>query len=86
MAHWCVKRGVATIGVEPPSVADVTNLEMLTEIHTILLGGGIIIVEGLANLDEISKTKVELIALPLKIEAGDGAPCRAIIIEQDEQD
>lgn len=86
LAQWCVERGVATIGVEPPSVADVTNLEMLTEIHTILLGGGILIVEGLANLDEISKSKVELVALPLKIEAGDGAPCRAIIIEQDEQD
>ena len=81
LAHWCVKKGVATIGVEPPSVADVSNMKLLTEVHHILLGGHIIIVEGLANLDKISKPKVKLIALPLKIKDGDGAPCRAIVIE-----
>lgn len=82
LAEWCVEKGVATIGVEPPSVADVNNMEMLTEIHRILLDGDIIIVEGLANLDKISKPKVQLVALPLKIKNGDGAPCRAIVIEE----
>lgn len=81
LALWCVKKGVAVIGVEPPSVADVNNLELLTEIHGILLGGDIIIVEGLTNLNEISKPKVQFVALPLKIKDGDGAPCRAIVIE-----
>lgn len=82
LAEWCVEKGVATIGVEAPSVADVNNMELLTEIHRILLGGDIIIVEGLTNLDKISKPKVQLIALPLKIKDGDGAPCRAIVIEE----
>jgi len=82
LAQWCVEKGAATIGVEPPSVADVSNMELLTEIHRILLGGDIIIVEGLANLDKISKQKVQLVALPLKIKDGDGAPCRAIVIEE----
>lgn len=81
LAAWCVQKGISMIGVEPPSVADVNNLEMLTEIHRILLNGNIIIVEGLANLDRISQTRVKLVALPLKIKDGDGAPCRAIIIE-----
>ena len=82
LAKWCVEKGVATIGVEPPSVADVNNMELLTEIHQILLGGGIIIIEGLAHLGKISKSKVQLVALPLKIKDGDGAPCRAIVIEE----
>jgi kynurenine formamidase len=81
LAEWCVEKGVATIGVEPPSVADVNNMELLTEIHRILLGGDIVIVEGLTNLDKISKPKVQFVALPLKIKDGDGAPCRAIVIE-----
>ncbi|MFW5773563.1 MAG: cyclase family protein [Tangfeifania sp.] len=82
LAKWCVEKGVATIGVEPPSVADVNNMELLTEIHRILLGGNIIIVEGLTNLHEISKQKVQLVTLPLKIKDGDGAPCRVIVIEE----
>lgn len=82
LAEWCVEKEVATIGVEPPSVVDINNMALLTEIHQILLGGDVIIVEGLANLDKISKSKVQLIALPLKIKDGDGSPCRAIVIEE----
>jgi arylformamidase len=81
LAEWCVQKGIAFIGVEPPSVADVNNLEKLTEIHRILLEGDIIIVEGLVNLEQITKQKVQMIALPLKIQDGDGAPCRAIVLE-----
>ncbi len=81
LAEWCVKKGISLIGVEPPSVADVNNMEKLTEIHRILLDGDVLIVEGLTNLEKISKQKVQLVALPLKIKDGDGAPCRVIVIE-----
>jgi arylformamidase len=57
-------------------------MEEVTKIHEILLGGDIIIVEGLTNLDSVSKGKVKLIALPLKIKGGDGAPARVIAIEK----
>src|SRR5262245_52326393 len=30
LAHWCVEKKVKILGVEPPSVADVNNLEELT--------------------------------------------------------
>jgi arylformamidase len=82
LAEWCVSKKVNILGVEPPSVADVNNLPEVTEIHHILLRGGIIIVEGLTNLDLIEKPYVQLIALPLKIKKGDGAPCRVIAIEK----
>ena len=81
LAYWCVAKQVKILGVEPPSVADVNNLEELTRIHKILLGGSVIIVEGLANLDALTKPKVFFAALPLKIEDGDGCPCRAFAIE-----
>jgi arylformamidase len=81
LARWCVEQGVKMLGVEPPSVADVTNMSELTLIHQILLGGGVTIVEGLANLDAVTQEKVWFTAMPLKIEGGDGCPCRAFAIE-----
>jgi len=81
LAGWCASREVRMLGVEPPSVADVNNPEEINRIHRILLGAGIIIIEGLSNLEAISMEKVELIALPLKIAGGDGAPARVVAIE-----
>jgi arylformamidase len=81
LARWCVEKRVKILGVEPPSVADVNNRPELARIHQILLAGGVIIVEGLANLDQLHEPKVFLVALPLKPLGGDGSPCRAIAIE-----
>jgi len=77
LAHWCVARRIKLLGVEPPSIADVNNLEEVDRIHKILLGAGITIVEGLCNLDQL-KPQVTFMALPLKLSAGDGSPVRAI--------
>ncbi len=81
LARWLVEQEVAMIGVEPPSVADVNNLQELTEVHQTLFRGGVLIVEGLANLHQLRHAEVEFIALPLKILDGDGCPVRAIAIE-----
>lgn len=81
LALWLGEKGVGLLGVEPPSVADVNNIEEVTEIHTLLMKNDIIIVEGLTNLDQLTKEKVTLIALPLKVKNGDGAPARVIAIE-----
>lgn len=83
LAQWCVERRVKILGVEPPSVADVNSMAELTRIHTLLLGGGVTIVEGLANLEALRGPKVWFGALPLKIEGGDGCPCRAFAVEGD---
>ena len=82
LAIFLVKKGVSVVGVEPPSVADVNNSNELTKIHDILMRGGITIIEGLANLDKLSGKPFTLVALPLKIEKGDGAPARVIAIEE----
>lgn len=82
LARWCVDKKVKMLGVEPPSVADVNDIKELTTVHRILFEAGIIIVEGLANLASLSRPKVTFIALPLKIAGGDGAPARALAIEE----
>lgn len=81
LAEWLVEKQVAMIGVEPPSIADVNNLEEVTAVHQTLFRGNVLIVEGLANLDQIKSPTLQFIALPLKIEGGDGCPVRAIGIE-----
>lgn len=84
LARWCVEKKVRILGVEPPSVADVNNIEELTTIHKVLFNGGVIVVEGLTNLASLSMSKVTFIALPLKIANGDGAPVRAVAIEDND--
>lgn len=78
LAEWLVARQVALIGVEPPSVADVNNMEELTSVHQTLFRGKVVIVEGLAHLDQLRSEVVEFIALPLKVIGGDGSPVRAV--------
>jgi len=81
LARWCVEHRVKLLGVEPPSVADVNHLPELIRIHQTLLGGGVLIVEGLTNLEAILQEKVFFAALPLKPLRGDGSPVRAFAIE-----
>jgi len=85
LAKWCVTKGVKMLGVEPPSVADVHNLEEVTRIHRILLSGGVIIVEGLTHLELLKGPTVFFMALPLKVADGDGAPVRALAFEIDDE-
>jgi len=81
LARWCVTKGVRMLGVEPPSVADVSDPEELTAVHKVLLEAGVILVEGLANLDQIRRERVTFMAFPLKVAGGDGAPVRAFALE-----
>lgn len=81
LARWMADKKINLIGVEPPSVADVNNIDELQLIHGILLEAGILILEGITNLESLEKEYVKLIALPLKIYKGDGAPVRALVIE-----
>lgn len=82
LAEWLVAHKVALIGVEPPSVADVNNMQELTDVHQTLFRGNVLIVEGLANLDQIQSAEFDFIALPINIAGGDGSPVRAIAIEK----
>lgn len=49
------------------------------EVHLIMLGAGIILLEGI-RLSEVNEGVYFLNAAPLNIDGADGAPCRAILI------
>jgi len=82
LAEWLGARHIALLGVEPPSVADMANRDELVAVHQTLLQAGIVVVEGLTNLRALRQEEITFVALPLKLEGGDGSPVRAIGIEE----
>jgi len=75
-ADLLVDRGVRLIGIDYLSVGSFKHGG--SYVHKTLLSGGIWIIEGL-NLSNVTPGKYDLICLPLRIVAGDGAPARAIL-------
>ena len=84
MLRVSLQRQVALLGMEQPSVASVRpeNRQELTDVHRALLQGGVVIVEGLCNLDQLKQEQVQFVALPLRFRDCDGSPVRAIAIEK----
>jgi arylformamidase len=76
-ARWLVNHNIRLIGVDYLSVAAYHDLIVP---HQVLLGANVVIVEGL-NLSEIAPGRYQFVCLPLKIAGGDGAPARAILID-----
>lgn len=78
-AKWLVKRGIRLLGVDYLSV-DAFGTKDYRAHHT-LLGAGVVIVEGL-NLSRVPGGRCQLMCLPLKIEGGDGAPARVLVVRE----
>ena len=74
-ARWLVERGIQVIGIDYLSIGAFEHGE---EVHHILLGAGVIAIEGL-DLSQVPAGPCQLICLPLKIEGGDGAPARVVV-------
>mgnify|MGYP000914532641 FL=1 len=74
-----VELGMRLIGVDYLSVAP-WNDQVTT--HRILLGAQIVLLEGL-NLSAVTPGIYELAALPIKLHASDGAPCRAVLSREE---
>jgi kynurenine formamidase len=70
-----LERGVKAVGVDTLS-PDVFG-DSASPVHRALLGEGVVIVENLSNLDRVPSV-FYLLALPLKVKGGSGAPCRAV--------
>lgn len=50
--------------------------------HKVILGAGIIIIEGVINLDQLKNKRVKFFAVPLKIMNTEAAPARIFAIEE----
>lgn len=51
-------------------------------VHKIILSRGIVIIEHLTNLRELSRERIKLYVLPLKLMVTEAAPARVIAIEE----
>ncbi len=74
-AEFLKEKGVLTIGIDYLSIAGMVNG---IEVHRILLGEEIFIIEGL-DLRFIEAGDYEMICLPLKIKGSDGSPARVLL-------
>jgi len=73
-----ISRGIKAVGTDN---FNVDSIQTEWEIHHLILGNGILIVEGL-NLEGITGGAYDFICLPLLIKGGEGAPARALLLEK----
>jgi arylformamidase len=78
-ARLLVELGVALVGIDYLSIDAFERQDFPA--HRILLGAGVLILEGL-DLRAVPPGEYELIALPLLLQAGDGAPARVLLRHQ----
>ena len=71
------KAGILLLGNESQTVG---SKDELMDVHMKLLGAGVVLLEGI-RLGEVPEGVYFLNAAPLNLGGGDGAPCRAILIE-----
>jgi len=75
-ACFLAEKKIATLGFDYHSI-DVFADKMFPA-HDALLGNGVVIIEGI-NLKDVEAGDYDIVALPLKIMNGDGAPARVMI-------
>lgn len=78
-AEWVADRGMVLFGIDALSVEPFGGYQRT---HGILLGAGVILLEGL-NLDDASPGPWELICLPLRLAGVEAAPVRAFLRRQE---
>ncbi|MCL5105086.1 MAG: cyclase family protein [Armatimonadetes bacterium] len=76
-AAWLTGRKVRLVGIEQPSF----DIGSHTDVHKALLSSGMVLIELLANLEQLTQERVYLIALPLNLVGMDGSPMRVVAME-----
>lgn len=77
LADWFIQKQAGLVGMDLPTPNGVD----WKYVHIRMLGKGIIIVEGLTNLERLpTNTPFTFFSLPLKLQGRDGSPVRAIAI------
>jgi arylformamidase len=75
-AQWVVDRGFALVGIDYLSIERFRSPEH--EVHKILLGANVVILEGL-NLRAVPPGAYTMACAPLKVVGADGAPARVFL-------
>ena len=78
-AEWLAGRGTKLVGIDYLSIAPYDDPG---PVHRILLRAGVVILEGL-DFSGVPAGAYTLVCLPLRIAGADGAPARAVLIEEE---
>jgi arylformamidase len=78
-AQWCVARGIRLLGIDYLSIEPFGSGAIGNPTHKTLLGAGVVVLEGL-DLAGVEPGMWELVALPIAVPGGDGAPARAVLM------
>ncbi|MEN9813271.1 MAG: arylformamidase [Verrucomicrobiota bacterium] len=73
---WLAARGVTLVGLDVPSVDELTSKDLPR--HHRIDAAGLLILESL-DLRAVAPGVYELIALPLRLRGADGSPVRAVL-------
>jgi arylformamidase len=79
-AEFLVQQGVRLVGIDYLSIDPYKSEKHPA--HFVLLSRNVIIIEGL-NLSGVGPGPYQMVALPLNLQSGDGAPARVILIAND---
>ena len=79
--RWLVEAGVKLMGVDSAGLELPHSISHANENHLVLFRAGIPLIERLANLDKLSKSRVKVYALPIPVVGLDAFPLRVIAIE-----
>jgi arylformamidase len=77
-ARFLVEKQVSVVGIDYLAIGSFRERPKLIEVHQILLGSGIWIIEAL-DLSAVKAGLYEIICLPIMIRQGDAAQARAIV-------
>lgn len=77
-AAYLVEHGVRLVGIDYFSIAPFGDS---VPTHRTLLGAEVVVLEGI-DLSQVAPGSYQLYCLPLKLGGSDGAPARAILIEE----
>lgn len=77
-AEWLADRKVAVVGIDTASIDTGSSTDFQT--HQVLAAAGIPALENVTNLDLVPSSGATVMALPMKIGNGSGAPCRIVAL------
>lgn len=80
--QWLVDREIKLMGVDSAGVELLHDTTHANVNHLLLFRAGIPLIENLANLDQLTKSRVQVYALPVPVRGLDAFPLRVIAIEQ----
>ena len=76
-ARMVLEKGVRLVALQNQRIGD-------TEVHQLVLGAGLVPLEGV-RVDHVPAGPAFLAAQPLNLAGAEGAPCRALLLYEDEE-